>query len=157
MRPIWKASPELTYQPFQKSVFTGIASVRTRWRPKTATRAAERAGDALHHALEHERDADEPVRRADELHHLDLASSGKGGQPDRVHDQEERREQQREEDQRGSRVGSSVLAVSSSFTAFSAVLISSTPGWFRYCVGDLLGELGLARARPGTTRGGPPG
>ena len=37
MRLIWKASPELTYQPFQKSLFTGIASVSARWRPKTAT------------------------------------------------------------------------------------------------------------------------
>ena len=39
----------------------------------------DRAGQPREHALEHERPADVPVRRADELHHLDLA-------PARVHE-----------------------------------------------------------------------
>src|SRR5215207_5139230 len=51
----------------------------------------------LHQALGHERDSHEPVRGADELHDLDLAPAGEGGEPDRVHDQEQRR---RDEDRR---------------------------------------------------------
>ena len=42
-------------------------------------------------ALDHERDADEPVRGADELHHLDLAAAGEHGGADRVPDQHDRR------------------------------------------------------------------
>ena len=52
------------------------------------------ADRALHEPLGHERDADEPVRRADELHDLDLAAAGVGGQADRVHDQEQRGREQ---------------------------------------------------------------
>ena len=48
----------------------------------------QRAGDAAEQALEHERAAHEPVRRADELHHLDLASSREDREPDRVRDQQ---------------------------------------------------------------------
>ena len=44
--------------------------------------------------LEHERSAHEPVRRADELHHLDLTSPREDRQPDRVRDQQDRRDQQ---------------------------------------------------------------
>ena len=62
-------------------------------RPHQPEREA-RPDRALHEALGHERHADEPVRRADELHHLDLTTSGEGGQPDRVHDQEQRRREQ---------------------------------------------------------------
>src|SRR3954470_8930637 len=40
--------------------------------------------------LEHEGAADEPVRRADELHHLDLTSSREDREPDRVRDQQRR-------------------------------------------------------------------
>ena len=58
------------------------------------THAASAADEALQQALEHERDADEPVGRADELHHLDLASSGEHRRADRVPDQQHRGEQQ---------------------------------------------------------------
>ena len=58
------------------------------------------ADEALHHALGDERDAHEPVRRADELHHLDLAATGERGQADRVDDEEQRRRQQHERDAR---------------------------------------------------------
>ncbi len=44
------------------------------------------------HALDHERPADEPVRRADELHHLDLAPAGEDRQAHRVRDQRDRGE-----------------------------------------------------------------
>ena len=37
----------------------------------------DRAEQALDEPLEHERDPDEPVRRADELHHPDLSSSAR--------------------------------------------------------------------------------
>ena len=50
--------------------------------------AAEGADD---HALDHERPADEPVGRADELHHLDLAPAREERQPDRVGDQQRSR------------------------------------------------------------------
>ena len=52
------------------------------------------ADRALHEALGHERDPHEPVRRADELHDLDLAPAGEGREADRVHDQEQRRREQ---------------------------------------------------------------
>ena len=43
-----------------------------------------------HQALDHERPADEPVGRAHEPHHLDLAPAGEDRQPDRVrHEQDE--------------------------------------------------------------------
>src|SRR4051794_609743 len=44
----------------------------------------KRAGEAAQQALEHERAAHEPVGRAHELHHLDLASAREDRQPDRV-------------------------------------------------------------------------
>ena len=43
-------------------------------------------------ALDHERPADEPVGRADEAHHLDLAAAGVDREPDRVADQQQRGE-----------------------------------------------------------------
>ena len=52
------------------------------------------ADRALHESFGHERHAHEPVRRADELHHLDLAPAGERREPDRVHDQEQRRREQ---------------------------------------------------------------
>src|SRR3954454_17922848 len=52
--------------------------------------------EALDHPLGDERDAHEPVRRADELHHLDLAPAGERRQPDRVHDEEQRRREEHE-------------------------------------------------------------
>ena len=54
------------------------------------------ADQALDQTLEHERDADEPVGRADELHHLDLASSGEHRRADRVPDQQHGREHERD-------------------------------------------------------------
>ena len=44
----------------------------------------------------HERAAHEPVRRPDELHHLDLAPAREDRQPDRVRDQQHGRDQQHE-------------------------------------------------------------
>ena len=52
------------------------------------------ADRALHEPFGHERHAHEPVRRADELHHLDLAPARERREADRVHDQEQRRRQQ---------------------------------------------------------------
>ena len=48
----------------------------------------ERADEPAQQAFDHERAAHEPVRRADELHHLDLASAREDRQPDRVRDQQ---------------------------------------------------------------------
>src|SRR5436853_552785 len=53
-----------------------------------------RAHCSLHQPLGHERDPHEPVRRADELHDFDLAPTSERGEPDRVHDQEQRRRDQ---------------------------------------------------------------
>ena len=66
--------------------------------PEDAADGEPGADAALHQAFGHERDADEPVRRADELHHLDLAAAGERGEPDRVHDEEQRRRDQHERD-----------------------------------------------------------
>ena len=54
----------------------------------TATSAPARPQSS---ALDHERAAHEPVRRADELHHLDLAPPREDREPDRVRDQHRRR------------------------------------------------------------------
>src|SRR5579862_3439015 len=63
-----------------------------------------RADDALEEPFEHERAADEPVRRTHELHHLDLAPPREDRQPDRVRDQEHGRADEQhdgdEEDER---------------------------------------------------------
>ena len=50
------------------------------------------ADDALHDAFGEERHPHEEVRRADELHHLDLSSTGVGGEPHGHHHQEHRRD-----------------------------------------------------------------
>ena len=47
--------------------------------------------------FDHERPADEPVRRADELHHLDLASPREDREPDRVRDQQRRGDEQHDD------------------------------------------------------------
>ena len=52
----------------------------------------ERAAEAAEQALEHERPADEPVRRPDELHHLDLTAPREDRESDRVRDQERARQ-----------------------------------------------------------------
>ena len=52
------------------------------------------ADEATDQAFEHERAPDEPVRRADELHHLDLATTREDGEPDRVRDQDRGRDQE---------------------------------------------------------------
>ena len=49
----------------------------------------ERPEQADERALEHERPADERVRRADQAHDLDLLGPGDDGQPDRVDDDEQ--------------------------------------------------------------------
>src|SRR5947199_3779118 len=51
-----------------------------------------RPGRPADEPFEHERTAHEPVRRADELHHLDLAPAREDRQPDRVRDQQGRSE-----------------------------------------------------------------
>ena len=61
---------------------------------RSSKTAASEPDEAAEQALEHERAAHEPVRRADELHHLDLAAAGEDREPDRVRDQEHRRDQQ---------------------------------------------------------------
>ena len=49
---------------------------------------ADRPGESAEQALEHERPAHEPVRRADELHHLDLTPAREDRETDRVRDQQ---------------------------------------------------------------------
>src|SRR2546421_5205924 len=56
----------------------------------------QRAHKACDQPLQHERAANEPVRGADELHHLDLAPPGEDGEPDRVGDQKSRGDEQDE-------------------------------------------------------------
>ena len=63
----------------------------------TASNAAERAEDD---ALDHERPADEPVGRADELHDLDLAAAREQRQADRVGDQQDRGDHEQQRQQR---------------------------------------------------------
>ena len=54
----------------------------------------DRAEQPAEQPFEHERPAHEPVRRTDELHHLDLTASGEDRQADRVSDQQRRRDEQ---------------------------------------------------------------
>src|SRR4029450_13768311 len=54
----------------------------------------DRAAEPADQPLEHERPATEPVRGADELHHLDLTTSGEDRESDRVRDQDRRRSEQ---------------------------------------------------------------
>ena len=58
----------------------------------------ERSDEACQDALEHEGPAHVPVRRADELHHLDLAPASEDREADRVRDEDRRG---REEDDDG--------------------------------------------------------
>src|SRR5919198_1131388 len=51
---------------------------------------AERPGEAGHQTFQHERSADEPVRRAHELHHLDLAAPREDREANGVPDQDRR-------------------------------------------------------------------
>ena len=59
--------------------------------------APERAGDPAEQPFEHERAAHEPVRRADELHDLDLTTAREDRQADRVRDQQRRCHKQEED------------------------------------------------------------
>src|SRR5215204_228434 len=62
--------------------------------------------DAADQPLDHERAAHEPVRRAHELHHLDLASAREDREADRVRDQQGRRDHEHDhgdEEERGDR------------------------------------------------------
>ncbi len=56
------------------------------------------AREADHHALDHERPADEPAGGADQPHHLDLAAAGVDREPDRVADQHQRGDDQQRRD-----------------------------------------------------------
>ena len=58
-------------------------------------RASRRAPQSR--PFEHERAAHEPVRRADELHHLDLATAREDREADRVRDQDHRRDQEHDD------------------------------------------------------------
>ena len=63
----------------------------------------ERPEEADERALEHERPADERVRRADQAHDLDLLGAGHDGQADRVDDDEQRDHPDHEQDDRAGR------------------------------------------------------
>ena len=65
----------------------------TLWKIDTAPQANSAPSEPLDEPLQDERDADEPVGRADEPHHLDLAASGEDRGLDRVEDQQHRRRQ----------------------------------------------------------------
>src|SRR5438045_4132272 len=54
-------------------------------------------GETAEQPFDHERPAHEPVGRADELHHLDLAPPGDDRGPDRVGDDERRRDDQHDD------------------------------------------------------------
>ena len=67
-------------------------------RAGTARRPRRSRRAPADHALEHERPAHEPVGRADELHHLDLATAREDGEPDRVADQQHRGDAEHDRD-----------------------------------------------------------
>ena len=97
MNAIQVASPVVTKNSLKKL----FGSLKAWSKPQclsdaTAMMASPAPDEALHHALGDERDPHEPVRRADELHHLDLAPPGEGREADRVDDQEQRRREQDE-------------------------------------------------------------
>ena len=54
----------------------------------------ESTGDALQHPFDHERQSDEPVSRADEFHHFDLAPTLQHCELDLVEEQQQRTDQQ---------------------------------------------------------------
>ena len=57
----------------------------------------DRSAEPREQPLDHERPADEPVRRPHELHDLDLAAPREDREPDRVRDQQRRRHEQDDE------------------------------------------------------------
>ena len=72
-------------------VCRGSPAARSPCRASRKTTASSDAAEPAEQALDHERAADEPVRRADELHHLDLTPPREDREPDRVRDQQRRR------------------------------------------------------------------
>jgi hypothetical protein len=92
----------------------GVPGVRAAWRPsdqpetnrtapaRTATIATATSSAPDEGALEHERPADERIRRADKAHDLDLLGAREDRQPDRVDDDEQHDEADHEE-QHGAR------------------------------------------------------
>src|SRR5690349_11064583 len=56
-----------------------------------------RSAEAAEQALDHERPAHEPVRRPDELHHLDLPASREDREANRVRDEQRRGDEQHDE------------------------------------------------------------
>ena len=68
----------------------GSRAARSPCRGRGRSTASSGPAEPAEQALDHERTADEPVRRADELHHLDLTASREDREPDRVRDQQRR-------------------------------------------------------------------
>ena len=95
------------------------AAARSPCRVTRKSTASSEPASPQKQALDHERAADEPVRRADELHHLDLTASREDREPDRVRDQQRRRR----------RAGSTVAIVK---------ITSITCATWRIAVRDLL-------------------
>ena len=87
-----------------------------------------RADDAADQTLEHERAADEPVRRADELHHLDLPPPREDREPDRVRDQERRRDRGGRSSRSRTRIESHLARLTTNAETSSPSRTSSTPG-----------------------------
>ncbi len=79
-----------TSEPVESALCEDRRQRRSPCRCTSRITARERAGDAAEQPLDHERAAHEPVRRADELHHLDLTPPREDREPDRVRDQERR-------------------------------------------------------------------
>ena len=72
----------------------GSPAARPPCRATSKNTASSGAAEPAEQPLDHERAADEPVRRADELHHLDLAAPREDREPDRVRDQQRRGDEQ---------------------------------------------------------------
>ena len=126
-----------------------IGAARPPCRSGAGPPPASGADKAADQPLEHERAADEPVRRADELHHLDLTPPGEDREPDRVRDQERRRG--RAGAPRSGRRSRSPRAICRiRFEVCFPYLTLSTPAQWRLL--DLLAELcGLSSALSGVT------
>ena len=108
-----------------------------------------RADEPADEPFEHERPADEPVRRADELHHLDLPPPREDREPDRVRDQERRGDHEQDHGDRGTRARSPSRSSARASRSLPHVHRVPTPGrscaGLRTAIADRRRVLGLAR------------
>ena len=81
------SDPNWSGRTRKKSAMKPLSGSATRARIPSVSDRPEQPDERT---LEHERPADERVRRADQAHHLDLLGPGEDRQPDRVDDDEQR-------------------------------------------------------------------